>query len=158
MQVLLREDVDKLGQLGDVVDVAPGYARNYLLPKGIAVPVTDENIQRMEKAREERAMREQEELERLSRKAGLLEDYLCHVSARANEQGSLFGSVTAATIAEKLGEAGFEGIRPTNVSLETPIDETGDYDIEIMLHPDVRAQITVRVSADSETEGAGELE
>ena len=156
MQVLLREDVDKLGQLGDVVDVAPGYARNYLLPKGIAVPVTDQNIQRMEKARQERAMREQEELERLSRQAELLEDFLCYVPARANEQGHLFGSVTAATIADKLQEAGFEGIRPTNVSLETPIDVVGDYDIEIMLHPDVRADITVRVSA--EGEGEAEIE
>jgi large subunit ribosomal protein L9 len=152
MQVLLREDVEKLGQLGDVVDVAPGYARNYLLPKGIAVPVTDENVQRIEKTRQERAMREQEELERLSRQAELLEDFLCYVPARANEQGNLFGSVTAATIAEKLREAGFEGIRPASVSLETPIDEVGDYDVEIMLHPKVRADITVRVSAEGEAE------
>lgn len=150
MEILLREDVETLGKLGDVVNVAPGYARNYLLPKGIGVPVTDENKRQIEKARQERSRREMEELDRVGRQAELLEGFLCYMPVRANEQGHLFGSVTAGDIARNLAEAGFEGISPVMVSLEGHIEEVGDYDIEIMLHPQVRAHITVRVAAEVE--------
>ena len=158
MEVLLREDVDNLGILGDVVDVADGYARNYLLPKGIAVPATEENKAAIAKAREERLERERAERERVEEMAEKLDGFLCPIQARATEKGHLFGSVSARAIAEELQESGFEGIRPSNVSLPRPIEETGDYQIEIMLHPEVRVNITVRVTSESEEEEAEEQE
>ncbi len=159
MEVLLRQDVDNLGILGDVVEVADGYARNYLLPKGIAVPATDENKAAIAKAREERLEREQAERERVEELADNLEGFRCPIQARATEKGHLFGSVSARAIAEALEVSGFEGIRPSNVSLTRPIEETGDYEIEIMLHPEVRVNITVRVtSEEAEEEEAAEEE
>ena len=152
MQVLLCEDVAKLGLLGDVVDVATGYARNYLLPKGIAVPVTKDNLRQIEAARQARRQREQEELERVGRQAELLEGFLCYISVRATDKGHLFGSVTAQHIADHLVQSGFEAIRAANISLESHIEEVGDYDIEVMLHPEVRAHITVRITAEQDEE------
>lgn len=150
MEVLLREDVEKLGRMGDVVEVADGYARNYLLPKGFAARVTPENMDELERAREQRREREQEELQRVRKQADLLEDFLCYISARATEKGHLFGSVGPQQIADTLVASGFEGIRAANVELPRPIEETGDYEVGIMLHPDVRATITVRVASESE--------
>lgn len=152
MQVLLREDVDKLGQMGDVVEVADGYARNYLLPKGIGAPVTKENLRGMEAARQARRQRELEELERVGRQAELLEGFLCYIPVRATERGHLFGSVSAQHIADHLVESGFEGIRASNIDLEGHIEEVGDYEIEVMLHPQVRGHITVRIAAEQEEE------
>jgi len=150
MEVLLRQDVEKLGRMGEVVDVANGYARNYLLPKKIAVPVTAENLRKLEAVREERRRREREELARVGRQAEMLEGFLCYVPMRATEKGHLFGSVGAQQIADELAESGFEGIRASNVNLDRPIEEVGDYEVEVMLHPDVRANILVRVAAEQE--------
>jgi large subunit ribosomal protein L9 len=150
MQVLLRMDVPDLGQMGQVVDVADGYARNYLLPKRIAVPVTSENLGEVDRAREARRQREMEELERINRQAELLEGFLCYITARATERGHLFGSVGAEDVAQQLALSGFEGIRSSNVSLHRPIDEVGDYEVELMLHPEVRVKITVRVAREED--------
>ncbi len=152
MEVLLRNDVEKLGRMGDVVDVAPGYARNYLLPKRLAVRVTPDNLQEIERARQARRAREVEELDRVRAQAEMLEGFLCFISARATEAGHLFGSVGAQQIADNLVASGFEGIRVANIRLERPIEEVGDYPVEVMLHPDVRADITVRVASESEVE------
>jgi large subunit ribosomal protein L9 len=150
MQVLLREDVQELGRMGDVVDVANGYARNYLLPKKIAVPVTPDNLSQLESVRQARRQREEEEMARVSRQAELLEGFLCYIQARATEKGHLFGSVDQHDIAEQLAESGFEGIRAANISLARPIQEIGDCEVEIMLHPEVRATITIRVAGEEE--------
>ncbi|MCD6416814.1 MAG: 50S ribosomal protein L9 [Planctomycetes bacterium] len=152
MEVLLRKEVEHLGHLGEVVEVAEGYARNYLLPKGIAVRVTSENLAEVERATEARKQREQEELERVNRQAELLEGFLCYVTARSTEQGHLFGSVGPREIVAKLEESGFEGIRPSSVSLPRSIEEVGDYEVEVMLHPDVRVNIMVRVAMETEAE------
>jgi len=146
MQVLLRQDVDKLGRMGDLIEVADGYARNYLLPKNIAAPVTADNLRHMEQVRKERRQREEEEKARVSRQAELLEGFLCYLPVRATQKGHLFGSVSAHDIAVQLAESGFEGIRPTFVNLDRPIEEVGDYEVEIMLHPEVRVTVTVRVA------------
>lgn len=152
MQVLLRQDVDRLGHMGDVVEVADGYARNHLLPKKVAVPVTPENLKQIERQREARRQREHEELGRVSRQAELLEGFLCYITVRATGRGHLFGSVGPQEVAAQLIESGFEGIRPANVNLDHPIEEVGDYKVEIMLHPEVRASITVRVAAEEDEE------
>jgi large subunit ribosomal protein L9 len=152
MQVLLRKDVEKLGHLGDVVEVADGYARNYLLPQQIAVPVTPQNLRAVEAARQARRLRSEEELARVGRQAEMLEGFLCYITARATDKGHLFGSVGQQQVADQLVQNGFEGVRASNVSLERPIDQVGDYQVEIMLHPEVRARILVRVAAEEEEE------
>ncbi len=152
MEVLLRRDVESVGRMGDVVEVADGYARNYLLPKKIAVAVTPENLQEIETARQAHRLREEEELDRVRHQAELLEGFLCYVTARATEAGHLFGSVGSEQVADKLAESGFEGIRPANISLDRPIEEIGDYELEVMLHPDVRARILLRVAGEQEQE------
>jgi len=152
MEVLLRKDIDQLGRMGDVVRVADGYARNYLLPRRMAVPVTPDNVQEIDKARQARLQREQEELERVGRQAEMLDGFLCYIQARATEKGHLFGSVGAQQVVEQLAQSGFEGIRATAVSLDRPIQEVGDYDVEIMLHPSVRASILVRIAREEDEE------
>jgi large subunit ribosomal protein L9 len=150
MEVLLQKDVENLGRIGDVVNVAPGYARNYLLPKRLAVTVTPENLRQIEKLREARRRREMEEAERVRQQAKLLEGYLCFITARATEKGHLFGSVGPQQIADHLVANGFEGVRATNVELLRPIEEVGDYEVSVMLHPEVRATITVRVVSEED--------
>jgi large subunit ribosomal protein L9 len=152
MEVLLRKDIEQLGRMGDVVRVADGYARNYLLPRRMAVPVTPDNVQEIEKARQARLQREQEELARVGRQAEMLDGFLCYVTARTTDKGHLFGSVGPQQIVEHLAQSGFEGIRATAVSLDKPIQEVGDYDVEIMLHPTVRATILLRVAREEEEE------
>lgn len=152
MEVLLRQDVEKLGRMGDVVEVADGYARNYLLPKKIASPVTPDNLRAMEAFRQARLQREGEELERVRRQAAMLEGFLCFITARATEKGHLFGSVGPQQVADQLAENGFEGIRPSSISLARSIEEVGDYEVEVMLHPEVRAHILVRVAMEEEEE------
>lgn len=158
MEVVLRQDVEKLGQMGDVVEVADGYARNYLLPRRLAVLATPANKAEIEKAREARRQREVAERERVENLAGRLDGFLCYIPVRATEKGHLFGSVGPKNVAEALHESGFETIRPSNVSLTRPIEETGDYPIEIMLHPEVRVTVTVRVTAEEEEEAEEEQE
>ena len=146
MEVLLRHDVPSLGSMGDVVEVADGYARNYLLPKKMAMPVTGANRMTMGKAREARRHREMAEVERLQDWGKKLEGFLCYIPVRATEKGHLFGSVGPEHIAASLTESGFEAVRPTSISLMRHIEEIGDYDIEVMLHPEVRVNIKVRVA------------
>jgi len=146
MQVLLRQDVENVGELGDVVDVAAGYARNYLLPRKLAVEVTKANLESLQRAREAKRQRQQEELERLKGLAQKIEGFLCYVEARATETGHLFGSVGPEQVAESLVASGFETIRLSNIAMSTHIEEVGDYDVEVMLHPELRVNIKVRVA------------
>ncbi|KPK57511.1 MAG: hypothetical protein AMK73_10055 [Planctomycetes bacterium SM23_32] len=152
MQVVLCQDVEKLGREGDLVEVADGYARNYLLPKQMATAVTPDALRRAEAARQGRRQREQEEMERVSRQAAMLDGFLCFVTARATERGHLFGSVGPQQVADELVASGFEGIRPANVNMDRHIEEVGDFQVEVMLHPEVRVQILVRVAAEQDEE------
>jgi len=152
MQLLLREDVKDLGHTGDIVEVAEGYARNYLLPKRLAIRVKEANLQAVERAREARRQREMEELERVRSLAGRLEGFLCFIEASATDAGHLYGSVGAEQIAQALVESGFENLRPANVNLPHHIEQAGDYEVEIMLHPDVRVPIKVRVAPPGQAE------
>ncbi len=152
MQVLLRRDVKNLGQMGDVVDVAEGYARNFLLPKKLAVQVNPANLRAVEHAREARQRRGQEELDRVKELAEKLEGFLCYVEARATEAGHLFGSVGPEQVAEALIESGFETMRPSNVNMPRHVEQLGDYDVELMLHPEVRARILLRIAPLEEVE------
>lgn len=147
MKVLLNRELENLGGIGDMVEVADGYARNYLLPFEYVLPVTADNLQKLESVRRARKQREKEEVERVEEMSDDLEGFLCVVEQRATETGHLFGSVTAGIIAEILAESGFDGIRPPSILLDKPIEHVGDYPVEVMLLPEKKVPIMVRVTA-----------
>jgi len=146
MEVLLRHDVKDLGHMGDVVEVAEGYARNYLLPRKLAMQVSQANLRAVDLARQARSQREQEEIERIEDVAARLKGFLCYIEARATGEGHLFGSVGPEQVAQSLLESGFEAIRPTNINMARHVDQLGDYEVEVMLHPEVRVNITLRIA------------
>ena len=147
MEILLRKDIDKLGQAGDIVQVADGYARNYLFPHRLASPVTAENLRTLD-AEKRRAQREADRKHQaLVAYAKKLETVSCTVVAQATDSGHLFGSVGPAQVSQALAEEGHE-IDERAVHLETPIKETGVYAIELHLAPDVTATTRVWVVTD----------
>ena len=145
MEVILRQAVEKLGQPGDVVKVSPGFARNYLLPRGIAYAATAGNLKRIaqEKARLQQA--EDERRNGAQGIAGRLEAVSLTFSARVGEEGKLFGSVTAADITEQLHAQGFEMIEKRQIDLHEPIKALGVYRVPVRLHADVKPEIKVWV-------------
>jgi large subunit ribosomal protein L9 len=147
MEVILREHVDHLGQRGEIVKVADGYARNYLLPRKLALIATDGNRKQIEREREKFEAREAEEkkvAESLAARMGNLE---IEIARRVGETDVLFGSVTTADIAAVLLTRGFEVDR-RKLQLAEPIKKLGEYDIPLRLSRDVVAHIKVRVVAE----------
>ncbi len=144
MDVILRQAVDNLGYPGDMVKVSPGFARNYLLPRGIAVEATEGNKRRIaqEKVRLESA--ENTRRESASELAARLEQVSLTFSARVGEEGKLFGSVTASDIAEQLAGQGFT-IEKRLIELHEPIKALGVYRVPIRLHADVHPEVKVWV-------------
>ena len=136
--------IEKLGQLGDVVSVRPGYARNYLLPLGFGVPVTKANIQGIEKARARAVAEEKARITDLKVLSASLSQTSITVEGRANEEGHLFGSVNAGQIAKALREKGFQ-TEEKNIRLEAPLKEIGVFDVTVHLHEDVNAVVKVWV-------------
>ncbi|HEY5415896.1 MAG TPA: 50S ribosomal protein L9 [Gemmatimonadaceae bacterium] len=145
MEVILRQAVEKLGQPGDVVKVSPGFARNYLLPRGIAYAATAGNLKRIaqEKARLQAA--ENERRGGAQTIATRLETVSLTFSARVGEEGKLFGSVTASDIAEQLHAQGFDMIEKRQIDLHEPIKALGVYRVPVRLHADVKPEIKVWV-------------
>jgi len=145
MEVILRDEVDKLGHRGDVVKVADGYGRNYLLPRGLALPVTDANratIERERKAHAAKAAKEKAEVETL---AARLNGMRYVAPRKVGENDLLYGSVTSGDIAEFLKGKGIE-LDKRKVQLEEPIKKLGDHEVHIKLHPEVTATLKVLVS------------
>lgn len=144
MEVILRQAVDNLGHPGDVVTVSPGFARNYLLPRGIAFAATEGNKKRisLEKARLEAAEGERRSgAEEIAKK---LEEVSITFSARVGDEGKLFGSVTSADIAEQLAAQGFT-VEKRQIDLHEPLKALGVYRVGVRLHADVRPEIKVWV-------------
>ena len=145
MDVILRQAVEKLGQPGDVVKVSAGFARNYLLPRGIAYAATAGNLKRIA---QEKARLQAAEDERRGGAQGIatrLETVSLTFSARVGEEGKLFGSVTAADIAEQLHAQGFDMIEKRQIDLHEPIRALGVYRVPVRLHADVKPEIKVWV-------------
>jgi large subunit ribosomal protein L9 len=144
MEVILRQAVENLGHPGDVVTVSPGYARNFLLPRGVAFAATEGNKKRIaqEKARLEAA--EAERREAAANVAKQLEEVSITFSARVGDEGKLFGSVTTADIAHQLEQQGFT-IEKRQIDLHEPIKALGVYRVPVRLHADVRPEIKVWV-------------
>jgi len=144
MEVILRQAVDNLGHPGDVVTVSPGFARNYLLPRGFAYEATAGNKKRMEQERERLEAAESSRREAAEEIARKLEPVSLTFSARVGEEGKLFGSVTTADIAHQLEGQGFK-IEKRQIDLHEPIKALGVYRVPIRVHADVRAEIKVWV-------------
>jgi len=144
MDVILRENVEKLGAAGDVVTVKDGYARNYLLPRGLAYPATDGNRRRLESEHKSRSRRVEAEVGQAKEIAAKLEAVSLSFSMKAGEGDKLFGSVTTHDIAERLKAEGFD-IDKKAVELQEPIKALGVYKVPVRLHADVKPDVRVWV-------------
>jgi large subunit ribosomal protein L9 len=144
MEVILREHVDNLGRRGDVVKVAAGYARNYLLPRKLALPVTDSNKKQIERERKNAEVRELEEKTQAEAFAKRLTETDISIGRRVGENDTLYGSVTSADIAHALTVKGFE-IDKRKITLPEPLKALGEFTVPIRIHRDVTAQIKVHV-------------
>ena len=144
MEIILRQSVENLGTTGDVVKVKSGYARNYLLPHGLAYEATPGNLKRIQQERDRLEAAENERRGAAQTLAERLEQVSLTFSARVGEEGKLFGSVTAADIAQQLEAQGFH-LEKRQIDLHEPIKALGVYRIPIRLHADVKPEVRVWV-------------
>ena len=144
MEVILREHVDNLGRRGDVVKVAAGYARNYLLPRKLALPVTDANKKQIERERKNAEVRELEEKTQAEAFAKRLSETDISIGRRVGENDTLYGSVTSADIAHALTAKGFE-IDKRKITLPDPLKALGEFTVPVKIHREVTAQVKVNV-------------
>ncbi len=149
MKVLLLEDIEKTGYLGDVVEVKDGFARNYLVPYGLATIPTEDAIRRIAEAKAQRAAERRAAAERLANIAEEVNGAEVSVEVAANDQGHLFGSVTAAQIGSLLRDAKFE-ISDDMVVLKDHLKEVGEYEVTLKLAADITATVKVTVVAQGE--------
>ncbi|HEX2091599.1 MAG TPA: 50S ribosomal protein L9 [Longimicrobiaceae bacterium] len=144
MQVILRERLENLGNAGEIVDVKPGYARNYLIPQGLAYEATTANVRQIERERAQHEQAEAATLVAARERAAKLEGVSLTFHARAGQEGKLFGSITSSDIADRLAEQGFEVDRRA-VELDEPIKALGVFTVPIRLHSQVHPEIKVWV-------------
>jgi large subunit ribosomal protein L9 len=144
MEIILRQAVENLGKTGDVVNVKPGYARNYLLPHGLAYEATPGNLKRIQQERDRLEAAENERRGTAQGLAEKLEQVSLTFSARVGEEGKLFGSVTSTDIAAQLEAQGYH-IEKRQIDLHEPIKALGVYRVPIRLHADVKPEVRVWV-------------
>ena len=144
MEIILREDVQHLGKAGDVVKVKDGYARNYLLPQGLAYPATDANKKKIAYEAERIAKQRAAEKTAAETEAARLAEIHLSFPVKVGEEDKLYGSVTASDVQRKLEELGIR-IDKRQVDLPEPIRELGEFRVAIKIHPDVRPEIRVSV-------------
>ena len=147
MKVILKKEVEPLGFEGDVVTVANGYARNYLIPKGFALEATTQNVKLMETQRKKielRRLKAKEDAEKVKERIG---DVVVTITQKAGEEGRLYGSVTTMDIAAELEKQGI-AIERRKIVLDKPIKTLGDFDVSVKIHPEVTAGIRVTVTAE----------
>ncbi|HLS19822.1 MAG TPA: 50S ribosomal protein L9 [Paracoccaceae bacterium] len=149
MQVVLLERIEKLGQMGDVVTVKSGYARNFLLPQGKALRSTEANLKRFERERAQLEARNLEQKQEAETVAARLDGQQFVIIRQASESGSLYGSVAARDVAEAATEAGFT-VERRQIVLDRPVKELGLHPIRVTLHPEVDATITINVARSQE--------
>jgi len=144
MKVILRQNVDGLGLEGDTVDIAVGYARNYLIPKGLALEANTQNIKLMESQRKKielRRLKDKEDAEKVRERIGQV---TITISQKVGDEDKLYGSVTSMDIAGRLEEMGIS-IDRRKIALDKPIKTVGEFDVPIKLHPKVKGFIKVTV-------------
>ncbi len=148
MQIILQEDIDKLGHRGEVVTVKPGYARNYLLPKKLAIEATTGNMKALERIRGALAKKTATELEAAQKQAVLLNGVSLAFKRKTGENDQMFGSVTSADIAEGLAAQGFK-IEKRQVQIADPLKALGEYTVAIKVFRDVAAEVKIHVEKES---------
>ena len=144
MEVILREHVDNLGSRGDVVKVAAGYARNYLLPRQLALPVTQASKRQIEREREKAEARDAEERAAAEALSQRVAGFDISISRRVGENNTMYGSVTSADIAQALAAKGFE-VEKRKITLAEPIKSIGEHTVQVKVHRDVTAEVKVKV-------------
>ena len=148
MEVILLDNIGKLGGLGDKVAVKPGYGRNYLVPYGLAVPATKDNVEAFEAQRAELEAQAAERKAEAEARAAQLNDIELSLVSKAGEEGKLFGSIGPRDLAEALGQAGIDVAKSEVRMPQGPIRQTGEYDIDLHLHAEVDATVRVVVVAE----------
>jgi large subunit ribosomal protein L9 len=147
-EVLLVKPVDGLGAEGDQVKVRAGYARNYLLPQGIAVPLTQSNRKQIEALKKARAVREAKELEGAQALAKQIEKASIAIAVKTGEGGKLFGAVTANDLHDKLAAAGIQ-VEKRRIHLGQPVKTLGKHEVKIRLHPEVTVEMSFEVVSEN---------
>ena len=147
MRIVLRDDVENLGKKGDLVDVADGYARNYLVPRGLALKATAGNQKQADAMRRNREVRETREREAAQAVAAQFEGRTITIKARAGGEGRLFGSVTSVDIADAVQKQTGAEIDRRKIDLDEPLKELGGVDVQVRLHADVLATLHVEVES-----------
>jgi large subunit ribosomal protein L9 len=147
IEVILREDIRTLGRAGEMVRVKPGYARNYLLPQGLAYEATEGNKKRIAAETRVRVVKNQAEKTEAERLAATLGGVSLTLTGKAGEEGKLFGSITSQDIADALARQG-QSIDRRRIELEHPIKTIGEHTVSIRLHPEVQAELRVSVVAE----------
>src|SRR4051812_45212214 len=153
MEVILRDHVENVGKRGEVVKVADGYARNYLLPRKLALPVTAGNMKHIERERVKLDAREAEEKGAAEAIAAKMAGVEAVITRKVGDTDALYGSVTTADIAEALAKLGFETDK-RKLGLREPIKKLGDYSVPLRLHRDVTVNVPVKVKAEGKPDAA----
>jgi len=144
MKVILKEDISSLGRMGDLVNVANGYARNYLIPQNKALPATHKNLKALEQQRQILLQKREREKHRAQNLAAKLTTLTCEIPKQVGEEGKIFGSVTTMDIAHCLEEKGIK-IDRKKIILDQPIKHTGEYEVPVKLHPEVQTFLKIRI-------------
>jgi large subunit ribosomal protein L9 len=147
IELILREDVKSLGKAGEMVRVKPGYARNYLLPQGLAYEATEGNKKRIAAETKARTSRQDAERAEAERAAAALGQVALTLTGKAGEEGKLFGSITTQDLAEALARQGHQ-IDKRRIELDHPIKTLGHHRVAVRLHPEVHAEVHVSVVAE----------
>ena len=150
MKVILRADVEKLGRKGDILDVSDGYGRNYLVPKGLALKATEGAVAQAAAMRRARDMKEARDRAGAEEVAQRLTPVVIRIPARAGAEGRLFGSVTAADVADAVAEQAGVTVDRRRVHLDDPIKSLGAHEVAVRLHTDVEVRLSVEVVASSQ--------
>jgi len=145
MEVILKEDIKNLGEIGDVVSVKPGYGRNFLVPQGKAVFATADNLKNLEQQKEELRKKQEGELSILREKAQIFEGLKLTIEANVTEEGTLYGSIGTIDIANAANEKGIELERSYINMPDGPIKTIGSHDVELLFHPEIQVMINVEV-------------
>lgn len=146
-EVILLHNIVDLGGESDQVKVAAGYARNYLFPQGLAIPITQGNKRRLESLRRRRAEREANEFNTMSELAKSITKLTCVVKAKTGEDGKMFGSVTSGTIADELKNQFDITLDKKKIHIERPIKSVGEHEVDLRLHAEVHATLKVKVES-----------
>jgi large subunit ribosomal protein L9 len=146
-EVILTHNIVGLGAESDQVKVAAGYARNYLFPQGLAIPLTGANKRRLEVLRQRRAEREAHELNTMTELGKSVSKLICLLTVKTGEDGKMFGTITSGMIADQLKTQFDIALDKKKINLETPIRSLGDHEVELRLHPDVTSTLKVRVES-----------